>query len=149
MGDRLGNIRLAVGLLDRHPGIRLTRVSSVYETEAMDDAAGQRDFFNAVAEAETELAPRELLAACKQVERELGREPGGRRHAPRPIDVDLLLLGDLRVEEADLVIPHRDLERRRFVLEPLLELAPDLPFRDALAALGTEQRVTPVDAGKE
>jgi 2-amino-4-hydroxy-6-hydroxymethyldihydropteridine diphosphokinase len=113
----------------------------VYETEAMDDAAGQRDFYNAVAEVETELAPRDLLAACKEIERELGREPGP-RHAPRPIDIDLLLFGDLRLEEEDLVIPHPDLTRRRFVLVPLLELAPELPYADALAALGDDQRVT-------
>jgi 2-amino-4-hydroxy-6-hydroxymethyldihydropteridine diphosphokinase len=124
------------------------QVSAVYKTEAMDDAAGQRDFYNAVVEAETELPPRALLAACKEIERELGRQPGDRRHAPRPIDVDLLLLGDLRIEEDDLVIPHPSLERRRFVLVPLLELAPDLPYGAALAALGDGQRVTLVDSLK-
>jgi 2-amino-4-hydroxy-6-hydroxymethyldihydropteridine diphosphokinase len=145
VGDRFRNIRLAVGLLDQHPGIDVTRVSAIYETEALDDAAGQRDFFNAVVETETRLAPRELLGACKEIELRLGREPGGPRHAPRTIDIDLLLLGDLRIEEDDLLIPHPDLERRRFVLTPLLELAPELPFHDALAALGDEQRVTLVD----
>jgi 2-amino-4-hydroxy-6-hydroxymethyldihydropteridine diphosphokinase len=110
----------------------------------MDDAAGQRDFYNAVVEAETVLGPRELLAACKEVEAALGRESGGRRHSPRPIDVDVLLLGDLRLDEEDLVIPHPGVTRRRFVLVPLLELAPDLPFGDALVALD-DQRVTPVD----
>jgi 2-amino-4-hydroxy-6-hydroxymethyldihydropteridine diphosphokinase len=143
------NIRLAVGLLDQHPGIAVSRVSSVYETEAMEDAEGQRDFYNAVVEAETELAPRRLLAACKEVERELGREPGGDRHGPRPIDIDLLLLADLRIDEQDLVIPHPSLERRRFVLVPLLELAPDLPYGEALAALGDDQRVTLVDPRPE
>jgi 2-amino-4-hydroxy-6-hydroxymethyldihydropteridine diphosphokinase len=129
-----------VGQLTLHPAIELLRVSAVYVTEAMDDAAGQRDYYNAVAEVETGLAPRGLLDACKQIERDLGREPAG-RHAPRPIDVDLLLLGDLRVDEPDLVIPHPDLARRRFVLVPLLELAPELPYHDALAALGDDQRV--------
>ena len=111
----------------------------------MDDAAGQRDFYNAVVEAETALGPRELLAACKEVEGALGREPGGRRHAPRPIDVDLLLLGDLRLDEEGLTIPHPGVTRRRFVLVPLLELAPDLRFGNALAALGDDQRVTLVE----
>jgi 2-amino-4-hydroxy-6-hydroxymethyldihydropteridine diphosphokinase len=110
----------------------------------MDDAAGQRDFYNVVAEVETELDPRALLAACKEIESELGRVPGGRRHAPRPIDVDLLLVDDLQIDEEDLVIPHPGLTRRRFVLEPLLRLAPELPFHDALAAVG-DQRVTMVD----
>jgi len=107
----------------------------------MDDAKGQRDFYNAVVEAEAELAPRALLTACKEIERKLGREPGG-RHAPRTIDIDLLLLGDLQVNQPDLVIPHPDLTRRRFVLVPLLELAPELPYHDALAALGDDQRIT-------
>jgi 2-amino-4-hydroxy-6-hydroxymethyldihydropteridine diphosphokinase len=140
---------MAVGLLGQHPEIAVTGVSALYETEAMDDAEGQRDFYNAVAEAETELEPRALLAACKAVERQLGRDPGGRRHAPRPIDIDLLLVGDLRVDEEDLVIPHPDLTRRRFVLVPLLQLAPDLPYADALAGLGDDQRVTLVDPRQE
>jgi 2-amino-4-hydroxy-6-hydroxymethyldihydropteridine diphosphokinase len=133
-----------VGLLSLHPEIEVIRVSAAYETEALDDAEGQRDFYNAVVEAETELTPQALLAACKEVERKLGREPGGRRHAPRPIDIDLLLLGDLRVDAEGLVIPHPALTRRRFVLVPLLELAPELPFGDALAALDEEQRVVRV-----
>jgi 2-amino-4-hydroxy-6-hydroxymethyldihydropteridine diphosphokinase len=144
VGDRLANLRAAVALLEEHAEIEVTSVSAVYETEAMDDAAGQRDFYNAVVEARTGLSPRALLAECKDVERALGREPGGRRHGPRPIDVDLLLLGDLRVDEEDLVIPHPGVTRRRFVLVPLLELAPDLELGDALASLGDDQRVTPV-----
>jgi 2-amino-4-hydroxy-6-hydroxymethyldihydropteridine diphosphokinase len=139
-------IRAAVHAIGLHPDIEVTGRSSVYETEAMDDAVGQRDFYNAVVEVKTKLEPRALLAACKEVERTLGRQPRGRRHGPREIDVDLLLVGDLRVEEEDLVIPHPGVTRRRFVLEPLLEVAPDLPFRDALAALGQDQRVTPVAA---
>jgi 2-amino-4-hydroxy-6-hydroxymethyldihydropteridine diphosphokinase len=119
-------------------------MSAVYETEAMDDATGQRDFYNAVVEVQTKLTPRRLLTVCKEIERKLGREPGG-RHAPRTIDIDLLLLGDLVVDEPDLVIPHPDLTRRRFVLAPLLELAPELPYQDELAALGDDQRVTVLD----
>ena len=108
----------------------------------MDDAVGQRDFYNAVVEAETRLGPRDLLAACKRVERELGREPGGRRHAPRPIDIDLLLLGDLSLDEDDLVIPHPGIAHRRFVQVPLLELDPGLALLGGPA--GEDQRVTPV-----
>jgi 2-amino-4-hydroxy-6-hydroxymethyldihydropteridine diphosphokinase len=147
VGDRLANLRAATEHLERHGGIELTGRSSVYETEAMDDATGQRDFYNAVVETTTSLEPRDLLAACKEVERELGREPALRRHAPRPIDVDLLLFDDLRLGEEDLVIPHPGVTRRRFVLLPLLEIAPDLslpggaPLVTALAALGEDQRV--------
>jgi 2-amino-4-hydroxy-6-hydroxymethyldihydropteridine diphosphokinase len=116
----------------------------------MDGAVGQRDFYNAVIEAETALGARDLLAVCKALERTLGRRPAGRRHAPRPIDIDLLLLGDLRLDEKELVIPHPGVTRRRFVLVPLLELAPDLrlpggaPLAAALEALGEHERVTPV-----
>jgi 2-amino-4-hydroxy-6-hydroxymethyldihydropteridine diphosphokinase len=136
--------------LDEHPDVEVTGMSSVYETEAMEDAAGQRDFYNAVVGVETGLGPRDLLAVCKEIERALGREPGGRRHAPRPIDVDLLLLGDLRLDEPDLVIPHLGITHRRFVLVPLLELAPGLSLpggdrlADALAARGEDERVTAV-----
>jgi 2-amino-4-hydroxy-6-hydroxymethyldihydropteridine diphosphokinase len=155
VGDRLANLRAAAERLGDHPELELTGTSSVYETEAIDDAIGQRDFYNAVVEAETALGPRDLLSVCKEVERALGRDPAGRRHAPRPIDVDLLLLGDLRVDEEDLVIPHPGVTRRRFVLVPLLEVAPDLslpgagPLAAALAALGKGQRVTCVDHLKE
>ncbi len=86
MGDRLANLRGAVERLDAHPDVEVIARSSVYETEAMDDAVGQRDFYNAVVEVETALGPRDLLAVCKEVERALGREPGGPRHAPRPIE---------------------------------------------------------------
>jgi 2-amino-4-hydroxy-6-hydroxymethyldihydropteridine diphosphokinase len=149
VGDRIRNIRTAVGLLHVQPEITVTRVSAVYETEAMDDAVGQRDFYNAVAEVETNLAARELMSACKEVEQQLGRDPEARRHAPRPIDLDLLLFGDERIEEEDLVVPHPDLTRRRFVLVPLLQLAPDLPYREALGAIGEDQRVTMIDPLKE
>jgi 2-amino-4-hydroxy-6-hydroxymethyldihydropteridine diphosphokinase len=120
----------------------------VYETEAMDDATGQRDFYNAAVAIDTTLAPRELLAACKTIEAQLGRDPAGRRHAPRPIDLDLLLLGDLQLDEPGLALPHPGVSARRFVLEPLLELDAELALpggrrlADALAALGDAQRVT-------
>jgi 2-amino-4-hydroxy-6-hydroxymethyldihydropteridine diphosphokinase len=113
--------------------------SSVYETEAIDDAAGQRDFYNAVVAVETALEPRDLLAACKEIERALGREPDRRRHAPRPIDIDLLILDDVHVDEPDLVIPHPGIAHRRFVQTPLLELDPDLPVPRVEG-----QRVTPI-----
>jgi 2-amino-4-hydroxy-6-hydroxymethyldihydropteridine diphosphokinase len=126
--------------------------SSVYETEAMDDAVGQRDFYNAAVEIETSLSPEALLAAGKQLERELGREPAGRRHAPRPIDVDLLLVDELELTGEALTLPHPGIAARRFVLVPLLELDPALTLpagqrlADALAALAEDQRVTRVAA---
>jgi 2-amino-4-hydroxy-6-hydroxymethyldihydropteridine diphosphokinase len=126
LGDRLSNLRAAAELLDSAAGIRVVRRSSVYETEPVGEVPDQPDFYNTVVEIETELEPQELLAACKSVEARLGREEDGPRHAPRPIDVDLLIVGDRTGESDGLVLPHPEITRRRFVLEPLLELDPNL-----------------------
>ena len=79
---------------------------------------------------ETRLGPEELLEAAKDVEQRLGRVPGGPRHGPRPIDVDVLLLDDLEHSSTRLTLPHPEVAARRFVLEPLLELDPDLALPD-------------------
>ena len=94
-GDRLANLSAARAALERH-GIEVTGASSVYETAPQGEVTDQADFLNACLRIRTELEPEQLLDACKQVERELGREPGGVRHGPRPIDVDVLLLGERR-----------------------------------------------------
>jgi 2-amino-4-hydroxy-6-hydroxymethyldihydropteridine diphosphokinase len=146
-GDRLSNLRAAVGLLDSTEGVRVLKRSSVYETEPVGEIADQRDFYNAVVQIETDLDPHELLDTCKRVELTLGRDEGGPRHGPRPIDVDLLIAGDRVVSSERLVIPHREITRRRFVLAPLLELDSDLklpngdPLAEARVALGVGQRV--------
>lgn len=113
-------------------------MSSIYETAPQGEVLDQPDFLNAVVEIETELGPEELLDVLKEIERELGRELGGVRHGPRVIDIDILLLGDLEYESERLRIPHRDLENRRFVLEPLHELAPELVSDSELAAVGDQ-----------
>jgi 2-amino-4-hydroxy-6-hydroxymethyldihydropteridine diphosphokinase len=113
----------------------------------MDDAAGQRDFYNAACEISTDLEAGALLSECKAIEQRLGRAPACKRHAPRPIDLDLLLLGDFELSEPNLVLPHPGITKRRFVLAPLLELDPGLrlpdgrPLAQALAELGEGQRV--------
>lgn len=156
IGDRRVNLQAAVEDLWTHDVVVLAS-SSVYETEPVGEVLDQREFFNACLKIETPLAPEGLLDACKAVERALGREPGGIRHGPRPIDVDVLLLGDLRHESERLRLPHREVLTRRFVLVPLLELDPDLDVPgggravDALAALGPGQDVRlagpPLDVG--
>jgi 2-amino-4-hydroxy-6-hydroxymethyldihydropteridine diphosphokinase len=116
--------------------------SSVYDTEPVGLVLDQPEFLNACIRVRTELEPEALLDACKAVERELGRVAGGVRHGPRPIDVDLLLLGDETYRSKRLTLPHEQVTSRRFVLVPLLELAPELSVpgagraADALAALG-------------
>jgi 2-amino-4-hydroxy-6-hydroxymethyldihydropteridine diphosphokinase len=140
VGDRRANLQRAVAALPGH-GVVVRASSSVYDTEPVGELLDQPSFLNACLRVETSLGPEELLEAGKAVERELGREPGGPRHGPRPIDVDLLLLGDTEHESERLRLPHAEVTSRRFVLVPLLELDPDLAtpdgarLADALAAL--------------
>ena len=145
VGDRLANLRAARAALAQH-GVEVTVSSSVYETAPQGELLDQPDFLNACLEVRTALEPEGLLDACKAVERELGREAGGVRHGPRPIDVDVLLLGDLDLSSERLSLPHREVTRRRFVLEPLLELDPQLALPDgtALAPLLESVRDQPV-----
>lgn len=128
-GDRLENLRAARDALGRH-GVEVLASSSVYETAPQGELTDQADFLNACLRVRTELGPDELLDASKAVERELGREPGGPRHGPRPIDVDVLLLGDLEHRSERLSLPHPEVTSRRFVLEPLVELDPGLALPD-------------------
>ena len=146
VGERREHLEAAVAALPAH-GVTPLAASSVYETEPVGEVLDQPDFLNACLRVGTGLDPEALLDACKAVERELGRPPGGRRHAPRPIDIDVLLMDDRVHESARLRVPHRDLAGRRFVLVPLLELDPDVQIpgvgraADALAALGPGQEV--------
>jgi len=127
LGSNLGNreryLREALRLL-ASDGLSVTRVSSIYET-APRDLLEQPAFLNLAAKIETSLSPDELLGRICIVEEELGRQrtvPKG----PRTIDIDILLYGDLRLATEDLTIPHPSMHLRRFVLEPLAELAPEL-----------------------
>jgi 2-amino-4-hydroxy-6-hydroxymethyldihydropteridine diphosphokinase len=128
-GDRLANLRAARDALGAR-GVEVLAASSVYETAPQGEVTDQADFLNACLRVRTALRPEELLDAAKAVERELGREPGGVRHGPRPIDVDVLLLGDREFRSERLTLPHREVTSRRFVLEPLLELEPELSLPD-------------------
>jgi len=156
VGDRRENLQAAIEDLWTHDVVVLAS-SSVYETEPVGEVLDQRDFYNACVRIETPLDPEGVLDACKAVERALGRQPGGVRHGPRPIDVDVLLLEGVEHESERLRLPHREVTTRRFVLVPLLELDPDLEVTgdgraaDALAALGPGQDVRrvgpPLDVG--
>ena len=143
-GDRLANLRAARAALERH-GVEVTGSSSAYETEPQGEVTDQTDFLNACVRVRTGLGPEELLDVCKAIERELGRQAGGLRHGPRPIDIDVLLLGEIELESESLTLPHPELRNRRFVIEPLLELDPDLrlpdgvPLRDRLALVAGQR----------
>ena len=129
VGDREANLRRAREALGRY-GVEVLASSSLYETAPQGELLHQPDFLNACLRVRTALGPEELLDACKAVEHELGRRPGGIRHGPRPIDVDLLLLGDLEYRSRRLTLQHREVTSRRFVVEPLLELDPGLALPD-------------------
>jgi 2-amino-4-hydroxy-6-hydroxymethyldihydropteridine diphosphokinase len=128
-GDRVEHLRAARDALVAH-GIEVLASSSVYQTAPVGEVLDQADFLNACLRIRTAHDPLELLDTAKLVERELGREPGGPRHGPRPIDVDVLLLGDIEFRSERLSLPHPEVTNRRFVLEPLLELDPKLALPD-------------------
>jgi 2-amino-4-hydroxy-6-hydroxymethyldihydropteridine diphosphokinase len=125
LGDREGYLRRAVELLDAEREIDVLAVSSVRETEPVD-FVDQPRFLNAAAKVETGLSAQGLLQRLLSVEQALGRRRDGPRFGPRTIDLDLLLYGDDIVDEPGLTVPHPRLAERRFALEPLQELDPDL-----------------------
>ena len=127
LGSNVGNreemLQKAVRLL-ASADFRIARMSSVYETEPQD-VRGQPWFLNMVLEAETTFFPRQLLGRIQKVEQQLGRRrlaPKG----PRTIDIDILLFGTAVIDTTGLTVPHPRMAERRFVLEPMTELAPDL-----------------------
>jgi 2-amino-4-hydroxy-6-hydroxymethyldihydropteridine diphosphokinase len=121
LGDRAANIERALTRLGEE-GVRIVRRSSFYQTEPVE-LRQQGWFLNITAEAETELMPRQLLRVIRNIERELGRKRIV-KSGPRTIDIDILLFGENRVNAAELEIPHPRMTERRFVLVPMVEIAP-------------------------
>jgi 2-amino-4-hydroxy-6-hydroxymethyldihydropteridine diphosphokinase len=122
LGDREANLRQAITGLEKLGSV--TAVSSFYETEPVEVESEQPWFLNAAVCLETDLEADELLAAILALEQAMGRKREGVR-SPRIIDIDILLFGDLNIHQPQLIVPHPGLERRRFVLEPLAQIAPD------------------------
>ncbi|HVF75364.1 MAG TPA: 2-amino-4-hydroxy-6-hydroxymethyldihydropteridine diphosphokinase [Acidimicrobiales bacterium] len=120
LGDRWGYLRAAVAAVPD-----LVAVSPVYETAPVGGPDGQGAFLNCVVELDTDRSPRELLDLCRRLEADAERVRV-ERWGPRTLDVDVLLVGDERVDEPDLVVPHPRMWERAFVLVPLHDLAPDL-----------------------
>jgi 2-amino-4-hydroxy-6-hydroxymethyldihydropteridine diphosphokinase len=121
LGDRAANLRSAISALA--PAMRVVRESSIYET-APWGFEDQSYFLNMVVEAETDLAPLDLLKYLKTLETELGRTPTF-RYGPRLIDLDILFYDELILQKPELTIPHPRLHERAFVLVPLADLAPN------------------------
>jgi len=140
VGDAAAHLRAAIELLQAE-GIEIVAVSSFYVTEPVGEVLDQPDFLNAAVHIRTDLEPEELLDACKRVEAARGRSFEGPRHSPRPLDVDLLLLGDLQLATDRLRLPHPEVSSRRFVLVPLLELQSDLTLPDGTALASHLERL--------
>lgn len=124
LGDRQANLRRAVQMLNETPRIEVARVSSFLENPSVGGPADAPAFLNAAAELRTTLSPHDLLSVLLDIERQLGRVRQ-RKNDPRPIDLDLLLYEDRILNDPDLILPHPLMHQRRFVLEPLREIAPD------------------------
>jgi 2-amino-4-hydroxy-6-hydroxymethyldihydropteridine diphosphokinase len=154
LGDREANLRAALRGLEGTGTVKA--VSSLYETEPVGGPEGQPPFLNAACLWETELPPEEALRFLKELERELGRRPGGRRYGPREIDLDILLYDDRVVEEEGLTVPHARLAERAFAMLPLAEIAPDAvhpvegkTIAELAAAVGGEGVRTVAERGWE
>lgn len=129
LGDRVANLRLGVEVVAADEAFR---VSDVYETEPLGGPV-QDPFLNCVVELDTGASPRTLLERCRDAERRAKRVRTV-IDGPRTLDADVLLVGELEVDDDDLVVPHPAMWARRFVLQPLSELAPHLVAADLLAA---------------
>jgi 2-amino-4-hydroxy-6-hydroxymethyldihydropteridine diphosphokinase len=144
VGARREQLQAAVDALPA-AGASVLACSSTYDTDPVGEVRDQPSFLNACVRVATTLEPLELLDSVKLIERELGRASEGRRHGPRAIDIDVLLLGALELRDERMSLPHEQLLARRFVLIPALELDTDasLPdgrrLADALLALGVRE----------
>ncbi len=127
LGDREANLQTVFQELP--PEVEPTIFSSLYETEPWG-FRDQPDFLNQVVQAKTELSPRELLVYLKKIEKKVGRKPRF-LYGPRLVDIDILLYGNMIINEINLVIPHNKIAERAFVLVPLAEIAPDLSLPDS------------------
>ena len=123
VGDREANLRAAIAALE-DASVRVRRVSSLYETEPVDFLE-QPWFLNCAVEGETELKPRELLRALREIEAKMGSKKLTAK-GPRLIDMDILLYGEETIDTPELQLPHPRMQLRRFVLVPLAEIAPEL-----------------------
>jgi 2-amino-4-hydroxy-6-hydroxymethyldihydropteridine diphosphokinase len=135
LGDRRAELQRAVEGLRVHGDV--TAVSPLYETEPVGGPSDQGPYLNLVVELATMDGPRQLLQRCRDLEDQAHRVRA-ERWGPRTLDADVLLVGDIRVHDADLIVPHPRMWERRFVLEPLHDLAPELVSDERLAASGGE-----------
>ncbi len=127
IGDVKNNILKGIDLL-KTEGIYNIKLSSFYKTKPIDCPKGSNDFINAAIVADTILSPQQLLIKLKEIEKLLGREEIYAKNSPRHLDIDIILYDDLILNSENLIIPHKEATKRKFVLEPLAEIAPNLIF---------------------
>lgn len=132
LGDRRANLDEALVRLEASGLVRVVRRSSLYETAPIGKT-DQPWFLNLVVEVDTDLPPEDLLDLTQAIERSLGRTRDG-RWGPRTLDIDILLYGDMTLQTDRLILPHPEMTHRRFVLEPLVEIARNLILPDGRAA---------------
>lgn len=153
LGDPVRNVRAAIERLAQF-SVAPLRVSSLWRTTPVDCPAGSPSFVNAVAALAPQPGetPESLLVKLQALEREFGRAPAGARNAPRPLDLDLIAFGDETRRSPELMLPHPRAHQRRFVLEPLSEIAPDLVLpgqartvAELLATLQTDERLERIE----
>lgn len=142
LGDREAMLRAAIAALEATPGVRVTAISSLYETPPWGPVP-QGPYLNACVALDTTLSPRELLTLCLAIERDHGRERAI-RWGPRTLDMDVLLYDDETIDEEGLIVPHPRMTERAFVLVPLAEIAPELSIggraiRDILNGVETDE----------
>jgi len=142
-GNRLAHISQAIKALGAVDGVHVVQMATIIETNPVGGPP-QGPYLNTVVELETALTPLELLNALKAIERRFGRAPSSVRWGPRPIDLDILLYDDQVLETPTLIIPHPRMHERQFVLEPLVQIAPDIvhpllkqPISELLKALNS------------
>jgi 2-amino-4-hydroxy-6-hydroxymethyldihydropteridine diphosphokinase len=146
LGDRMGNLQGAIDALRDTPDVIVVDVSSIYETDPVGGPADNPEFLNLVVVAETTLEPRTLLERALAIEDAFGRTRDGERWGPRTLDVDLILVGNNEIDQADLKIPHPLAHERGFVLVPWLEVDPRgvIPGRGSVADLAAAADVSGV-----
>ena len=144
IGDARASLAKALAQLATHPQITIVAYSGDYFSPPWGITA-QAPYCNGVVHLKTSLAPRDLLTYCKDIERKMGRTPGGPRWQARVIDIDILFYGQLALETPDLTIPHPYIARRAFVLVPLLALFPDYRLADGRNARAVVQALPEFD----
>lgn len=124
LGERMQHLQTAVGLFRLQAECNLLELSPIYETEPRYVSSNPA-YLNQIMRLETDLEPEELLSVCQEIERKIGRQTSRERYAPRPIDIDLLSIGDMMHSSRDLQLPHPGIFERKFVLQPWSDISPE------------------------